>query len=155
MIIKEAFNQKNCIKNLCAYELYYQVSLGKLASLSKINDLNYEVDFTLALGSIYEVIQDIKELDNALEILDTEIQKQAAMDAMQNFVNANLELIKNKSIKVDELINEINDETFFNETMNEVCEINYKEVFKKYENLITEELSKQIITSLNDLMKGN
>ena len=153
MNIKEAFNQKNCIKNLCAYELYYQVSLGKLASLSKINDLDYEVDFTLALGSIYEVIQDIKDLKNAKEILDNEIQKQAAMDAMQNFVNANLELIKNKSIKVDDLINEINDETFFNETMKEVCEINYQEVSNKYKSLITKELSIQIIKSLNDLMK--
>ena len=153
MNIKEAFNQKNCIKNLCAYELYYQVSLGKLASLSKINDLDYEVDFTLALGSIYEVIQDIKDLKNAKEILDNEIQKQAAMDAMQNFVNANLELIKNKSIKVDDLINEINDETFFNETMKEVCEINYQEVSNKYKNLISKELSIQIIKSLNDLMK--
>ena len=153
MNIKEAFNQKNCIKNLCAYELYYQVSLGKLSSLSKINDLDYEVDFTLALGSIYEVIQDIKDLKNAKEILDNEIQKQAAMDAMQNFVNANLELIKNKSIKVDDLINEINDEKFFNETMNEVCEINYQEVSNKYKKLITEELSIQIIKSLNDLIK--
>ena len=75
------------------------------------------------------------------------------MDAMQNFVNANLELIKNKSIKVDDLINEINDETFFNETMNEVCEINYQEVSNKYKSLITKELSIEIIKSLNDLMK--
>jgi len=153
MDIKEVFNQENCIKNLCTYEVFYQVSLGKLASLSKKNDLDYEVDFTLALGSIYEVLQDIKDLPNAKEILEKEIQKQASMDAMQNFVNANLELVKNRSIQVDALINEINDEVFFNETMREVCENNYEAVNSKYQTLITKELSQQILESLKALLK--
>ena len=153
MDILEQFNKNNVIKNLSYYEIYYQISLGKLLSISNVKTCDLDIEFQYALGSIFEVLSDISALNDANEIFDLELKKQAAMDAMQKFVNDNLELVKNKTIRVDDLINEINDNKFFNESMNELANTSFKEVQIKYENLITNELSNQIITSLKDLMK--
>lgn len=153
MDILEQFNKNNVIKNLSYYEIYYQISLGKLLSISNVKTCDLDIEFQYALGSIYEVLSDIGALNDANEIFNLELKKQAAMDAMQKFVNDNLELVKNKTIKVDDLINEINDNKFFNESMNELAKTSFKEVQIKYKNLISDELSNQIITSLKDLMK--
>lgn len=153
MNIKTQFSQKNTIINLSYYEIYYQISMGKLFSLTNKKDFNVNLDFTLALGSIFEVLNDIQELENQEEIFNTELKKQASMDAVQNFANENLEDIKNRIIKIDEIVNLINDNLFFDETMNKIVKDNYNNMKKKYEDLITDELSLQIQESLNELIK--
>ena len=138
MNIKTQFSKKNTIINLSYYEIYYQVSIGKLFSITNKKDFTVDIDFTLALGSIYEVINDIKELKDADTIFNIELKKQASMDAVQNFANENLEDIKNRVIKIDEIVNLINDNKFFNETMNKIIEDNYENIKNKYKLLITD-----------------
>lgn len=153
MDIKDQFKKEQTVINLSYYEVYYQISLGKILSISDSKDINFEVDFTLALGSLFELINDIKDLDNAENILINEIKKQAAMDALQNFTNKNLEAIKNRIIKIDELVNEINDDEFFDEIMSKLSKDNYENIENKYKNLITDELSLEIQESLKELIK--
>ena len=58
------FTRNEIINNLAKYELYYQVTLGNLISLTNTKEIDYEVGFRLGLGSIYELLKDLKTLDD-------------------------------------------------------------------------------------------
>ena len=91
--------------------------------------------------------------DNVNEIFDTELQKQAAMDALQNFVNENLELVKENKIKVEPIVNSINDGQFFHESMLEICDENIDKQIEKWSSYITEEIAHSIYLSVIDMQQ--
>lgn len=142
------FSRKNIINNLATYETFYQISLGKLVHLSGIESISFEVDFQLALGSIYELLKDLEKEKNLNEIFDDELKKQIAMDAVQFFLNENQELIMQKNFALEPLINDINDGKFYNKEMEEVFNQNIKLITPKYEEFISEELAEAIMQSL-------
>ena len=151
MNIYEEFSRKNIIDNLAKYEMYYQVSSGKLVKSTDSSEIKYEIELDLALGSIYEMIKDILSLKNYTQIFDDELKKQSSMDSLQNFVNQNLEAVKNQEIQIETIINEINENKFFNQTMIEICEKNEKSQIIKWQQIITEELADNILKSLSKL----
>lgn len=151
MDIFEHFNKNNIITNLANYEMFYQISIGKLASFTQTKALNQEIELNYALGSIYELFNELKEIKDEKIIFLEELKKQASMDALQYFVNENLELVKNKTIEVENIVNQINDSLFFNETMNELCKNNIDIQINKWQEIITDELSDAIIQSLKNL----
>lgn len=151
MIIKKYYSKENIIKNLSKYETNYQIALGKLIHLSGIKETSYEVDFKLALGSIYELINDLKDIEDIDSIFEEELRKQTTMDMLQKFVNENMELIQSKNFAIEPIINEINDNNYFNEAMNKVYEKNLKLYFQKYNDFITEELAFQIRNAVEEL----
>jgi len=151
MNLLEQFTQKNLIENLSSYEVYYQVAVGNLINETHVTSIHGEVDLQDALSSIYEMIREIKCLDNAHDILDDELRKQAAMDAVQNFVNENLELVKSKNIDVEPLINDINDELFFKEEMLAICNSAKPHAIQKWETIITAEITQAIQDSIKQL----
>lgn len=149
--MKSYFTKDKIIYNLSSYETYYQIALGKFVHLSQIKDISFEVDFKLALGSIYELLKDLQNVTNINGIFEQELQKQVAMDALQFFVNENQELIMQKNFALEPLINEINDEKFYNKEMLDIYEENIKLIKPKYEEFITQELADAILNSLIDL----
>ncbi|MDX9960482.1 MAG: hypothetical protein RBS32_03250 [Aliarcobacter sp.] len=149
------FTRNEIINNLAKYELYYQVTLGNLISLTNTKEIDYEVEFQLALGSIYELLKDLKTLDDKSISFDDELRKQAAMDSVQNFANVNLEILKSGEIKIEKIVNHINDGLFFNEAMKVICDENLDEQVKKWEKTITEDLAKAILASILELEKEN
>ncbi|QKJ22490.1 hypothetical protein [Poseidonibacter lekithochrous] len=149
------FSKEKIIFNLSMYETMYQIALGKIVHLSNIQNISYEVDFQLALGSIYELLKDLETEANLDEIFEDELKKQIAMDALQFFVNENQNLIMEKNFAIEPLINEINDGVFYNEAMIEVYEENIKLITPKYEEFITDELSNAILKSLEELENNN
>jgi len=151
MNLLEQFNQKNLIKNLSSYEVYYQVAVGNLINETHVKSIDGQVDLQDALSSIYEMIREIRCLDNAHDILDNELRKQAAMDAVQNFVNENLDLVKSKSIDVEPLINDINDGFFFKEEMLAICNSAKIHATEKWEQIITPEITQAIQDSIKQL----
>lgn len=155
MTTKYYFSKEKIIFNLSMYETMYQIALGKIVHLSNIQNISYEVDFQLALGSIYELLKDLEAEANLDEIFEDELKKQIAMDALQFFVNENQNLIMEKNFAIEPLINEINDGIFYNEAMIEVYEENIKLITPKYEEFITDELSKAILKSLEELENNN
>ena len=148
MDLLEQFTQERIIKNLSVYEVCYQVALGSLINETNANNIDPNIEFQSALGSIYELINEIKSIENASEIYDNELRKQAAMDAVQNFVNANLELIKAGTFDVEPIINKINDGLFFNPTMLEICNNEIISNTTKWQSIITEELALAIHKSV-------
>ena len=153
MNIENYFRKKEIIENLGKYELYYQVTLGNLISLTNTKDMDYEIEFQLALGSIYELLKDLRGFDDKTISFDEELKKQAAMDAVQNFANENLELLKNGEIKIEKIVNHINDGIFFNEAMEVVCHENLEHQIEKWEEIITPDLAKAILESIQELEK--
>ena len=153
MNIENYFKENEIIKNLGKYELYYQVTLGNLISLTNTKDMDYEIEFQLALGSIYELLKDLRGFDDKTISFDEELKKQAAMDAVQNFANENLELLKNDEIKIEKIVNHINDGIFFNEAMEVVCHENLEHQIEKWEEIITPDLAKAILESIQELEK--
>lgn len=112
MNIENHFKRDSIINNLAKYEMYYQVALGSLVSISNAKPINHEIEFQYALGSIYELIKDIESLEEEINF-EEELRKQSAMDALQNFVNENLELVKQEKLDVENFVNHINDGVFF------------------------------------------
>ena len=149
------FTRNEIINNLAKYELYYQVTLGNLISLTNTKEIDYEVEFQLALGSIYELLKDLKTLDDKSISFDDELRKQAAMDSVQNFANENLEILKSGEIKIEKIVNHINDGLFFNEAMKVICDENLDEQIEKWEKIITQDLAKKILESIQELEKEN
>ena len=155
MNIENYFKRKEIINNLARYELYYQVALGKLVNITNKKEIKYEIEFQLALGSIYELLKDLKKENEETISFDEELQKQSAMDALQNFANENLEELKNGKIKIEEQVNNINDGTFFNETMILICQENLNSQIEKWEEIITKDLANAIYKSIQELEKSN
>lgn len=149
------FTRNEIINNLAKYELYYQVTLGNLISLTNTKEIDYEVEFQLALGSIYELLKDLRSLGDKSISFDDELRKQAAMDSVQNFANVNLEILKSGEIKIEKIVNHINDGLFFNEAMKVICDENLDEQIEKWEKIITQGLAKAILESILELEKEN
>jgi predicted RNA binding protein with dsRBD fold (UPF0201 family) len=154
MNIENYFKENEIIKNLGKYELYYQVTLGNLISLTNAKDMDYEIEFQLALGSIYELLKDLRDFEDKTISFDEELKKQAAMDAVQNFANENLELLKNGEIKIEKIVNHINDGIFFNEAMEVVCHENLEHQIEKWKEIITHDLAKAILSTIMELEKN-
>lgn len=150
MNIESHFKKENIINNLAKYEMFYQVALGSLIGITKSNPINYEIEFQYALGSIYELIKDIESFEEEINF-EEELRKQSAMDALQNFVNENLELVKQGELNVENFVNHINDGQFFNEAMQEICDQNIDTQVLKWEAIITDELADSIMHSLKEL----
>lgn len=153
MDINNYFQKDNIISNLGKYELYYQVTLGNLISITNTKDINYEIEFQLALGSIYELLKDLRTLNDESISFDEELKKQAAMDAVQYFANENLQLLKNGEIEIENIVNHINDGVFFNEAMEVICDENLEHQVSKWKEIITEELASAILSSILELEK--
>jgi hypothetical protein len=151
MNIKNYFQRNKTIDNLAKYELYYQVTLGNLISITNTKEINYEIEFQLALGSIYELLKDLETLNDKSISFDDELRKQSAMDAVQYFANENLEQLKTGKIQIEELVNHINDGIFFNKAMQVVCDENLEHQIEKWEQVITEELGASILSSIIEL----
>ena len=148
MYLTKYFSKKQIINNLAKYETYYQVALGILISSTNTKQIKQNIKLEYALGSIYEMIKDLEKESDFDSIFDTELQKQSAMDAVQYFANENIQAVKNKEIDIENTVNMINDNLFFNKIVLDLCKNNEKEQLEKWGNIITEEVAQAIMNSL-------
>ncbi|WP_419770129.1 MAG: hypothetical protein ACNI3C_12445 [Candidatus Marinarcus sp.] len=150
MNIKEEFSKYNIINNLAKYEIYYQVSMRKMITDTKVN-VDIDVDFKNALGSIYELLKDLKEMPDAKRIYEMELLKQASMDAVQYFINENMSMVKEGNLEVEPIINKINDNEFFDKEMKDLCKRNMINQMMKWHEFVTDEVADSISNSLHEL----
>ena len=151
MNIHDEFSKYNIINNLAKYEMYYQVSLGKMISDTNINNINTEVDFKDALGSIYQMLKEIKDLPDVKRVYEMELLKQASMDAVQYFINENMDVVKEGQVQVEPIINQINDNAFFDKAMTDLCKRNLINQIHKWNDFITDEVAHSISQSVHEL----
>lgn len=146
--ILELFEKNNIINNLSIYETAYEISLGFFLSNNNIKKPKNELELQYTLGSIYEVC---KDLNNDFTFLEKEIKKQASMDALQEIVNSNMNEAKSGRLNIEEYVNKINDNEFFNDLLEELFSNNLGLKKDKYNLLINDELATAILNSLKDL----
>lgn len=151
MDVIKYFNKPTIINNLAKYDTFYQVALGILINTANTKELDSNIKLEYALGAIYEMIKDLQDEENIDDIFESELQKQAAMDALQYFANENIQEVKDKKIDIENNVNMINDNLFFNDIVLEICKENIPNQIKKYEEIISDEVSNSIITSLKNL----
>jgi hypothetical protein len=151
MNINKYFSKTNIINNLAKYETYYQVSLGILVSSTSTKETDSNIKLEYALGSIYELIKDLENENNFDSIFDTELQKQSAMDAVQYFANENIKAIKDKEIDIENTVNMINDNLFFNDLLLDMCKDNLSTQVEKWGNIINDDVASAIMNSLQSL----
>jgi len=154
MNIEKHFQKNEIINKLAKYELFYQVTLGNLISITNTKDIDYEIEFQLALGSIYELLKDLRTLNDDSISFDEELKKQSAMDAVQYFANKNLQILKNGDIKIEDIVNHINNGIFFNEAMQVICDQNIEQQKSKWKEIITDKLANAILKSIQELEKN-
>lgn len=142
-ILKEEFSRHNIVNNLAKYETYYQISLGKMISDTQLG-VNAEVDIKSALASIYQMLKEIKDMPDLKRIYEMELLKQASMDAVQHFINENMDSVKAGHIEVEPIINQINDNEFFNQGMKDVVKSNLINQMHKWNDIVTDELADSI-----------
>lgn len=151
MNINKYFSKTNIINNLAKYETYYQVALGILVSSTSTKEIDQDIKLEYALGSIYELIKDLEDENNLDSIFDIELQKQSAMDALQYFANENMEAVKNKELDIENSVNMINDNLFFNDLLLDMCKNNLNTQIEKWENIINDDVASAIMNSLKAL----
>jgi len=154
MKIKDFLKNKQIIITLAKYEIYYQVSLGILISSTNTKEIDSNIKLESALSSIYELIKDLENEENLDSIFDTELQKQSSIDALEYFANENIEAVKNKKIDIENTLNMINDNIFFNDTILDICKKNEENQLLKWKNIITDELANEISKSFLALEKN-
>ena len=150
MNIQEEFSKYNIINNLAKYEMYYQITLGKMISDTQLTPVKTEVDFKEALGSIYQMLKELQTLPDAKRIYEMELLKQASMDAVQYFINENMQSIKDGHFEVEPIINQINDNEFFDKEMKDLCKRNMINQMMKWHEFITDEIADSIA---NEVLK--
>lgn len=148
MNIKDEFSKYNIINNLAKYEMYYQISLGKIISDTNIQNVKTDVDFKNALGSIYEMLKEIQHMPDVKRIYEMELLKQASMDAVQYFVNENMHSVKAGELEIEPFINQINDNAFFDKQMKDLCKRNMINQMIKWHEFITDEIADSIASEV-------
>ena len=150
MNIKDEFSKYNIINNLAKYEMYYQITLGKMISDTQLTPINTDVDFKEALGSIYQMLKELQTLPDAKRIYEMELLKQASVDAVQYFINENMQSVKDGHFEVEPIINQINDNEFFDKEMKDLCKRNMINQMMKWHEFITDEMADSIA---NEVLK--
>jgi hypothetical protein len=121
-----------------------------MISDTNINNINSNIDFKEALGSIYEMLKQLQTIPEAKKIYEMELLKQACMDAVEYFINQNMQSIKDKQIQIEPIINQINDNAFFNQEMKDLVKQNLTQQMMKWHEFITDEMANSIA---NEVLK--
>ena len=116
---------------------------------TKLLDLQ-EGDFKEALGSIYQMLKELQTLPDAKRMYEMELLKQASMDAVQYFINENMQSVKDGHFEVEPIINQINDNAFFDKPMKDLCKRNMINQMMKWHEFITDEIADSIA---NEVLK--
>lgn len=150
MNLLNEFKQEKLTNTISIYEIFYQLSLAKIISITNTKEVSSNIDLSSSISSLYEMFFELENLKGSFN-LEEEIKKQAAMDTLEKFGNENLELVKLKKIDIDSLVNDINDNNFYNKSMLEIY-TNKKDEHKLYwQSIISKELSDEIINSINNM----
>jgi|GEM_PF-817292 len=150
--INRYFKRANLVDLVTKYELYYHISLSSYVfetlldleeTVKKVQELNLQVSPQKALFDIYSLIlKDINKeaLDKDLEV---KIRKASALQALDDFIKADKELLGVKYYELQKK-EDINNDKFFNENMKYNFESNYQKTFEHYNLVITDKLVQDV-----------
>lgn len=152
---KEIINQfayDNLITNLSKYELYYQISLeylvqqtefDKESALAKLEKMQLEVDPEHVFYSIIAITRSWKDFSTYKDKFDTELQKHASINALEDYVKNDPDLL-HPEIFLDETIEKINNESFFNQKMKQFFDEEIDNILIRWQTIVPKDLAENI-----------
>lgn len=145
--VNKYFKRASIVDLVTKYELYYHISLGNYVfetfldiqeTTQKLQHLNLEVTPIKALFKIYEIIEEYSNDADFEKKLEFYIRKKASLQALNDFVENDKELVGQKYYKQRKM-EDIQEDILFNEMMLFNFEVNYQKTFEHYNGVLTQE----------------
>ena len=156
MNLKEAINKyfykDNLINSICKYQLYYQIGLGNIVfesmqdideTYKKLEELNLQINTQKVFESIHEIVLHLSQEEDFEEKFETHLRMSALAQMLNDFVEADNELIDAQPF-ADMIFEQIKNDTYFDEYMQEQFAEDYDSVFLNWEVIITDEVAKNV-----------
>ena len=150
--INKYFYKDNLINCISKYQLYYQIGLGGVVFKStqdieetykKLEELNLQINTQTVFESIHKIVLHLSQEDDFDNKFDSHLRMSALAQMLNDFVEADNDLIDAQPF-ADMIFEQIKDDTFFNEYMQEQFDDDYDNVFLIWESTITDEIAKNV-----------
>ncbi len=150
--INKYLKRGNLVDLVTKYELYYHISLSSYVfetlldlqeTVKKVQELNLLISPQKALFDIYNLILQNINKEVLHKDLEEKIRKVAALQALDDFIKADKELIGSKYYELQKK-EQINNDKFFSENMKYNFESNYQKTFEHYNLVITDKLVQDV-----------
>ncbi len=150
--INRYFKRGNLVDLVTKYELYYHISLSSYVfetlldleeTVKKVQELNLQVSAKKALFDIYSLILQNINKETLDKDLEAKIRKVAALQALDDFIKTDKELVGAKYYELQKK-EHINNDKFFSENMKYNFESNYQRTFEHYNIIITDKLVQDV-----------
>jgi hypothetical protein len=146
--IKKQFEQEPIIANLTRYELSYQIALEFLvqktefdqkSAYKKLNEMQLEIEPENVFYTVLALLRTQNEFFN----FKKELEKHAYINALEDYVKNDTQLI-HPEIFLEQTVEDINSNQFFNEKMRKIFEEEYDNTLIRWKTIITKELALEI-----------
>jgi uncharacterized protein YeaO (DUF488 family) len=150
--ILKQFEQENIIANLARYELCYQIALEVLvqqtefdeaSALEKLQTMQLEIEPEHLFYTVIALIRSRKSFKNFKETFEKEIQQHACINALEDYLKNDTQLL-HPEMFLEQTIENINNNTFFNARMQKIFEEEYDNELIRWKSIITKELASEI-----------
>ena len=150
--INKYFSRESLIQSICKYQLFYQIGLGGVVLKSiqdfeeahkKLQELNLQIDTQKVFESIHEIVLHLSRDDNFEEKFDTHLKFTALAQMLNDFVDADKELLNAKPF-TDIIYEDIKNNKYFTEDMKKQFDLDYAPVLSIWEDTITNEIAEDI-----------
>ncbi len=157
--IDKYFSRDYLASSICKYQLYYQIGLGKLAleslqdlqeTFEKLEELNLHLSTEQIIITIYKMILQLSHNANFEKMFDTHLKYTALVQMLSDFIKADKELINSKPFE-DMIFESIQDDTFFDDIMQQQFDINYKAILPSVKLNITQETADSIKNNISEM----
>lgn len=150
--ILRQFEQDNIIQNLASYELYYQIALEFLveqtefdhtSALKKLETMQLEIEPENVFYTVLALIRSQKDFKSFKTKFKKELEKHACINALEDYVRNDTQLL-HPEMFLEQTIENINDNTFFNDKMRKIYQEEYENVLIRWKSIINKKLASEI-----------
>lgn len=150
--ILKQFEQENIIANLARYELAYQIALEVLvqrtefdeaSALQKLQTMQLEIEPENLFYTVIALIRNKKTFKNFKQEFEKELQQHACINALEDYLRSDSQLL-HPEMFLEQTIEEINDNKFFNTAMQKIFEEEYENVLIRWRSIINKNLAQEI-----------
>lgn len=122
------------------YQLYYHISLGNFVyetfldlgeTVQKVQELNLHISINKTLNKITQIFLQHSNEKEFNKNFEEYIKKQAMIDALDDFVKKDKDLL-NKKYYYNQKLDDIKNKNYFNEQMQYNFETNYQKAYEYY-----------------------
>lgn len=150
--ILKQFEQDNIIRNLACYELCYQIALEFLVeqtefdhncAIKKLETMQLEIEPENVFYTVLALVRTRKDFKNFKVEFEKELEKHACINALEDYVRNDTQLL-HPEMFLEQTIENINNNTFFNDKMRKIYQEEYENVLIRWKSIINKDLASEI-----------